>query len=68
MLRRFTKNIGRYKEGQEIDWPHDVWLTVERQSGMKLSDFSIALDNPMPKQSTLKGKFRAHPRLGSART
>lgn len=67
MIRKFTKDVGRYKTGQEIDLPQDVWLTIERQAGA-LADFSVAIDNPLPKQSVLKGKFRAHPRLGSSRT
>ena len=41
MLRRLTKDAGRFKAGVLHDWPLTVWHSVAKDAGFKsLEDFS----------------------------
>lgn len=41
MLRRLTKDAGRFKAGVLHDWPLTVWHSVAKDAGFKsLDDFS----------------------------
>lgn len=65
MLRVITKTVGRLTEGSERDYPASVWKQIEHDAGMKLDDFSRAVDSNKVLQSTLKGRPRIHKRLGA---
>lgn len=40
MRRVFTKDAGRYKAGEERDWPASVWRHVEGNAKRSLESFT----------------------------
>lgn len=65
MLRKITVDIGRFRAGQQHDYPRDVWNKIAHDAGQKLSRFSMPVEDNPVHQSSLKGKPQAHKRLGS---
>lgn len=65
MLRKFTKDIGRYKTGQQADYPLDVWNKMATESKTKLDAFTVALESNAVLQSSLKRRPVIHQRLGA---
>lgn len=74
MLRRFTKEVGRYSNGSLRDYPREVWNTIARSAGMALESFTVEVDESDPgvdkggfvrSQSPLKGRPRIQKRLGA---
>lgn len=65
MLRKITLDVGRFKKGSEHDYPFGVWNQIERDAGMKLDKFSVAIENNEVLQSSLKGRPVIHKRLGA---
>ena len=66
MLRQITKTIGRYREGDQKDYPRDVWNKIAADAGMKLEKFSVAIEENKVLQSSLKGRPHIHTRLGAS--
>lgn len=66
MLRKFTKDLGRYKSGEVHDYPKAVWENIARSAKAKLDSFSEAVDHNQALQNPLRGPVRMHQRLGSA--
>lgn len=66
MLRKFTKAIGRYKVGEAHDYPKAVWENMAKSAKAKLDSFSEAIPDNQVLQSSLRGPFKVHPRLGTA--
>lgn len=66
MLRKFTKDMGRYRAGQLHDYPRGIWNQLERNAGVPLDDFTevVTVDKAIA-QSMLKGKPKVHKRLGA---
>lgn len=64
MLRRITKAVGRFREGAQHDYPHDVWVKIASDAGMRLDTFSKPVEDNPVHQSSLKGRVRLHTRLG----
>ena len=65
MLRKVTKNVGRLKVGNALDYPHDVWRKIALDAGMKLEEFTQGVESNAVLQSALKGRVRIHKRLGA---
>lgn len=64
MLRRITKAVGRWREGETRDYPLSVWNKIAADLGRSLDSFSVPADNPLL-QSPLKGRVTLHKRLGA---
>lgn len=65
MLRKITKAIGRFKEGEARDYPRDVWNQIAKDAGMSMDKFSVEIESNAVLQSALKGRVRIHKRLGA---
>lgn len=65
MLCKITKQVGRFREGSEHDYPHDVWQKIAQDAGMPLEKFTVKVDSNLVLQSSLKGRPRIHQRLGA---
>ena len=65
MLRKVTKTIGRFKEGQEHDYPRAVWTKIANDAKMALDEFTIAIEANKVLQSALKRKPVFHRRAGA---
>lgn len=67
MLREITKDVGRFKVGQQHDYPQNVWTKIAQDAGMKLDTFSRPVEgNPVLQSSGLKRKPVVHKRLGAS--
>lgn len=64
MLRKFTKDLGRYKKGQSHDYPKAVWEQIAKSAKAKLDSFSEAVENNIL-QSMMRGPVNIHKRLGT---
>lgn len=65
MLRKITKDIGRYRAGEQHDYPRGVWNDIEAKAGMGLDEFSEAVDFNPTHQARTRGQPKIRPRLGS---
>lgn len=65
MLRKFTKVVGRYREGAEHDYPRSVWQKIAEGAGLPLDKFTVEVENNPVAQSSLKGRPTVHRRLGA---
>jgi hypothetical protein len=70
MLRKFTKDVGRYKTGALHDYPKHVWAQIEADArkaglGKDLNAFSESIETNTALQSMLKGRQPAFPQRGS---
>lgn len=43
----FTKNVGRFKSGQTLDYPKSTWDQIAKSAKMKLADFAVAPKKPL---------------------
>ena len=66
MLRKFTRDIGRYHKGQLHDYPKAVWEQIAKSAKEKLANFSEAVDNNQALQNPLRGPVKVYKRLGAA--
>ena len=80
MLRKITKDVGRYRTGEMHDYPRGVWaklaadmLRAEGKRNAKpeeierqLASFSEPIEFNASHQSVTRGPLRVRPRLGSA--
>ena len=65
MLRKITKAVGRYRVGDQPDYPRDVWNKIAVDAGMALDKFTQLVETPSSVlQSSLKGRPVIHRRLG----
>lgn len=64
MLRKITKAFGRYKEGEQHDYPIAIWRRFEKELRTPMDKFSVEVPNPIL-QNPLKGPVTIHKRLGS---
>ena len=68
MLRRITKDAGRFKVGVLHDWPLTVWNSVAKDAGFKtLDDFSVPEEMNTVLQMRNRGGTKV-PVRGSANT
>jgi hypothetical protein len=65
MLRKFTKDLGRYKKGQSHDYPKAVWEQIAKSAKAKLDSFSEAVENNAVLQTMMRGSVSFHKRLGT---
>lgn len=65
MLREFTKAVGRYKPGQQHDYPRDIWNRLAKEFKMSVDAFSRDVESNKVLQSSLKGRPIIHRRLGA---
>lgn len=67
-LRKITRAVGRYKVGQEHDYPRGVWNKLAEDAGLGLNEFTAEVVNGSPlAQSPLKGRRPTiHKRLGAS--
>lgn len=65
MLRKITKQIGRYQVGSQHDYPRDVWARLAAGAKMPLDKFSEAVEVNPVHQSSLKSRPKIHTRLGA---
>lgn len=65
MLRKFTKDVGRFKQGEEHDWPKATWTQLETTEGKSLNSFSEAVEYNPSHQNMLKRRIHTKQRLGS---
>ena len=65
MLRKFTQAIGRYKVGQQHDYPLDVWNKLEKEAGKPLKSFTELIESNAILQSSLKRRPVIHTRAGA---
>lgn len=65
MLRRITKSIGRYREGDQHDYPRGVWNDISMRAGKPLDSFSEAVEFNPTHQARTRGEPKIRPRLGS---
>lgn len=66
MLRRFTKDIGRYKEGEVHDYPKSVWDRLAVNGKTRLERFTEVVEFNPGLQNMLRGPVRVRTRLGTA--
>ena len=66
MLRKFTKKIGRYKEGELHDYPKSVWESLAKSAKAKLDSFTESADLAQALQNPLRGPVRTRNRAGAA--
>ena len=66
MLRKITKDIGRYSQGAVHDYPKGVWDKLAQDAGMKLEAFSEPIETYIAQTNMLKGRPRIRQRQGSA--
>ena len=53
MQRVFTKDVGRFKKGEERDYTKQVWEGIARSAKMKLDDFTriaVMVEQAEPKK------------------
>ena len=65
MLRKITQEVGRFKVGNQLDYPRGVWNQIEKDAEMPLDKFSQAIESNAVLQSVLKGRVKIHKRLGA---
>ena len=65
MLRKITQNVGRFKVGNQLDYPLGVWRRIEKDAGLALDKFSQVIEANAVLQSSLKGRVKIHKRLGA---
>lgn len=65
MLRKVTKEVGRLKVGNALDYPISVWRKIAVDAKMKLEDFTQGVESNAVLQSALKGRVKIHKRLGA---
>lgn len=65
MLRQITRQVGRFRVGNQHDYPLGVWNKISADAGMSLDKFSKPVEINTVHQSSLKGTPRIHLRLGS---
>ena len=65
MLRKITKDVGRFHVGNQLDYPLGVWTQIERDAKMPLDKFSVRIESNAVLQSSLKGRPQIHTRLGA---
>ncbi|MDZ4342346.1 MAG: hypothetical protein U1E51_07900 [Candidatus Binatia bacterium] len=65
MLRKFTKDLGRYKKGQSHDYPKAVWEQIAKSAKAKLDSFTEAVETNMALQNMMRGPVNIHKRLGT---
>lgn len=55
MLRKFTKDIGRYRTGATHDYPFSTWRKLATDAKQELESFTEEIDHNPTLRSTLKG-------------
>ncbi len=65
MLRRITKSIGRYREGNTHDYPRGVWADVAAKAGEPLDSFSEPVEFNPTHQARTRGELKIRTRPGS---
>ena len=65
MLRRITKQVGRFRAGNEHDYPFSTWNKIAADAGMALDKFSEEVQHNPVLQSSLKRRPVIHRRLGA---
>lgn len=65
MLRKFTKDIGRFKTGATHDYPFAVWRKMAADSKQKLDSFTEQVEFNPGLQNPLRGPIKPRTRLGS---
>ncbi len=65
MLRKFTKDIGRFKAGATHDYPTGVWRKMAADSKQKLDSFTQPIEFNSGLQNPLRGPVKIRTRLGS---
>lgn len=67
MLRKITKDVGRYRAGETHDYPRGVWGDIATAARQPLDEFSEPIEhNPTHQARTRGGETKIRPRLGSA--
>lgn len=66
MLREIVKEVGRYKEGDQHDYPKGVWDKIAVDAKMDLDEFSTLVDSNPALRSTTRSRFPVRKRLGAA--
>ena len=66
MLRKITKAIGRYREGEVHDYPKAVWDKMAADGKTKLDKFSEPVEFNPGLQNPLRGPIKMRTRLGAA--
>ena len=65
MLRAITKQVGRYRVGNQHDYPLGVWRKIAVDAKMPLDKFTQVVEVNPVHQSSTKGRPRIHVRLGA---
>lgn len=65
MLREITKAIGRYRVGNQHDYPRATWARLATGAKMPLDKFSVSVEVNPVHQSSLKSRPKIHTRLGA---
>ena len=65
MLRKITKDIGRYREGETHDYPRGVWNDIAANAKSALDSFSEPIEFNPTHQARTRGQPKIRPRLGS---
>lgn len=65
MLRKITKSFGRYREGEEHDYPRDIWERLSQELKQPLDKFSVPVQSSLILQNPLKGSATIHKRTGA---
>lgn len=65
MLRRMTQDVGRFKKGDERDYPRGTWEQIATSAGKKLDSFSEVVDVNPSHISSMKRNIHVRTRLGT---
>lgn len=65
MLRRFTKTVGRFREGELHDFPKGVWSSMAASAKAELDSFSKPEEINQLLQSKTRGEHRERGRSGA---
>ena len=65
MLRRFTRDIGRFKEGELHDYPRGTWNNIASRAKVSLDSFTDEAEINQLLQSKTRGTLHIKTRLGS---
>ena len=67
MLRKITKQVGRFQVGGQHDYPRAVWNKVAGDAKLPLDKFTELVEVNPVHQSSTKGRPRIHVRLGATK-
>lgn len=65
MLRKITRAIGRFRVGDEHDYPRSVWTKIAESAKMPLDKFSTPVEHNPVHQSAIRTRPMIHTRLGA---